>query len=133
MKFFRKSLLIIVLFLITSLVFSCGNKKKEESAETGANVQRQEPEIKMDDERYIEFVLEYRKLSNEMSEKSEELKGNPELIEKYNQRVKKLEEKYPNAASYPSTLSQEEQDKLGKKVDEALKALEEETSSEQSN
>lgn len=132
MELSKKLLLIVVLLLITSLVFSCGNKKKEKT-ETDSNIEPQELEIKMNDERYIEFVLEYRKLSSEMTEKSEEIKENPELVEKYNERIKKLEEKYPNAASYPSTLSQEEQDALGRKVDEALKALEEDTSNEQSN
>ena len=98
---------IVFVFFILIAIFSLASCSKK-----GDN-------SKMDDEKFVQYVIEYLKIENEMGQKAD----NPKALEMYNKKMKKLEEKYPGAADYPSTLTQEQQDALGKKVDEALSKL----------
>jgi hypothetical protein len=107
MRFPQILILVIAVVLILSFN-SCGKKDKD---------------TKMNDKKFVEYVVEYTKLLNEIDSKGQEIENNPKLVEDYNNKLKELEAKYPEAATYPTTLTQEQQNELGKKVDDALNKL----------
>ena len=121
MKITKYFLLFLLVVTLTLTLSSCGKKDKK-----NPQIEEKPTEVKMTDERFVEYMVEYIKLEQETMVRAEEIQNDLKLAEKYNDKVKKLEKKYPNAAMYPTTLTQEQQQKLGEKVDEALSKLESE-------
>lgn len=120
---------LIGIVLLAIVWGACGQKKQEspptppQETTTTSTDSSNNAMPTMTDEDYITYAVEYQKLKNKIQQARKN--ENFDLIQECQQKMLELDHRYPQAAQYPTTLSQEEQNELGQKLAEAMKEIEE--------
>ncbi|RMH69088.1 MAG: hypothetical protein D6675_13790 [Gemmatimonadetes bacterium] len=118
----------MVALVLGLLVAGCGQKSQTESTPSNTSASSTEEETPpvsqkvITDDDYITYVVEYTQLKDKLKQAREE--NDVEQIRQCQEQMLALDQKYPDAAQYPTSLPPERMDELGKKLEEAMMALE---------
>ncbi len=112
---------LISMIILALLCGSCG-KKKQPEVETSVAEEKSDTPPAMTDEDYVTYVMEYNRLKTELQKARES--EDVELVQECQKKMLELDRRYPDAALYPTTLTQDQQNELGQKLAEAEAKLE---------